>query len=145
MSHAGFLRQHWSTGDTAFLAYVRTVYDISVKTHDTRPSERVDLLCDGMNTLALAHETLALLRFVIRLTVWPSSMSKTEVERLESAGFDTLAIHDIVQVVACFSFMNRLADGTGVTLRADRTELAVELFGEEAWRRHESWSTGDAL
>ena len=126
------------------MAYVRTIYHTSVKTQDARPSERVAQLRDALTALSLDKETLALLSFVIRLTAWPSSMTKSEVQHLEEAGLDTLAIHDIIQVVACFSFMNRLADGTGVTLRADRTDLAIELFGDEAWQRHQAWSSGDA-
>jgi len=123
---------------------VRAIYQISMNTHDARPSERVEQLGDALKSLSLDEETLALLKFVVRLTAWPSSMTKREVERLEGVGFDTRSIHDIVQVVACFSFMNRLADGTGVTLRADRKALGIEMFGEDAWQLHQAWSAGGA-
>ena len=80
----------------------------------------------------LSEADRAVLRFVLRLTLAPGSMTATEVSCLNEAGFDDRDVHDIVQVCACFSFMNRLADGTGVTLLDTRRELAIELFGQGA-------------
>gem|GEM_PF-5600564 len=40
--------------------------------------------------------------------------------------------------------MNRLADGTGVTLLPARHPLAIELFGEGALARHLAWGTPQA-
>lgn len=38
---------------------------------------------------------------------------------LRAAGFDDRAIHDAAQVVAYFSYINRIADGLGVDLEPD--------------------------
>lgn len=37
-----------------------------------------------------------------------------DVERLRGAGFDDRGIHDAVQVIAYFSYINRVADALGV-------------------------------
>jgi len=58
-------------------------------------------------------------------------------------GLDERAVYDVVMVVACFAFMNRLADGTGVTVQADRYDLARDLLGEAALAGHLRWSRGD--
>lgn len=40
-------------------------------------------------------------------------MGASDVERLRSRGFDDRAIHDLVQVVSYFNYINRVADGLG--------------------------------
>jgi alkylhydroperoxidase family enzyme len=118
------------------------MYQTSQDTQQLRPAERVQALRDQVSTLPIPPDERAMLGFVVRLATFPSSMRRLEVDNLTAAGFGPRAIHDITQVTACFSFMNRLADGTGVTVRADREPLAIELFGQSAWEKHEAWSQG---
>jgi uncharacterized peroxidase-related enzyme len=56
----------------------------------------------------------AMLDFAMALTAAPAKMRKEQVEALRSAGFDDVAIHDIVQITALFNYYNRLADGLGI-------------------------------
>ena len=72
-------------------------------------------------------------------------MRSTHVEELRQQGHSEREIHDIVMVVACFSFMNRLADGTGVTVQEGRYDLARRLLGEEALRQHLAWSDSEVV
>lgn len=46
-------------------------------------------------------------------------MRRDDVERLRSAGFDDLAIHDAIQVVSYFNYINRVADAVHVDLEPD--------------------------
>ena len=55
-----------------------------------------------------------MLEYVERLTLTPGEMRREDVERLREHGFSDVAIHDIVQVTALFSYYNRLADGLGI-------------------------------
>ena len=41
-------------------------------------------------------------------------MSQEDVEVLRTAGFNDEAIHDAVQVISYFNYINRIADGLGV-------------------------------
>jgi len=43
-------------------------------------------------------------------------MQRADVERLREAGFDDVAIHEAVQVIAYFNYINRIADALHVDL-----------------------------
>ncbi len=93
----------------------------------------------------LSARDRAVVAFVLRLTWVPGLCTAADHEPLRAVGLDDRAIHDVVMVVACFSFMNRLADGTGVTLLPARHDLAVTLFGEDALAEHLAWGKGGLL
>ena len=54
-----------------------------------------------------------MLSFAVRLTRQPEDMSAADVQKLRGTGFDDRAIHDLVQVVSYFNYINRIADGLG--------------------------------
>jgi uncharacterized peroxidase-related enzyme len=56
----------------------------------------------------------ALLQYGERLALAPGDMDEEHVEQLRSVGLDDRTIHDAAQVVAYFSYINRVADGLGV-------------------------------
>lgn len=55
----------------------------------------------------------SLLGFAEKLTTSPQDMSAADVRKLRASGFDDRAIHDLVQVVSYFNYINRIADGLG--------------------------------
>ena len=57
-----------------------------------------------------------MIAFALKLTETPGQVEKADADRLRRAGFDDLAIHDIVCCVAYFAYVNRVADGLGVEL-----------------------------
>ena len=57
-----------------------------------------------------------MLDYTSKLTRTPWDMAAEDVEKLRAAGFDDRAILDIVQVVAYYAYVNRIADGLGVAL-----------------------------
>jgi len=58
----------------------------------------------------------AMLGYAHKLTVTPSEMVKNDVQALREHGFSDRAILDINQITAYFAFVNRIADGLGVSL-----------------------------
>jgi uncharacterized peroxidase-related enzyme len=58
----------------------------------------------------------ALCGFAEKLTLTPAAMSAADVEALRRAGFGDRAIHDAIQVVSYFNYINRVADGVHVDL-----------------------------
>ena len=59
-----------------------------------------------------------MLDYCAKLTRAPGDMLEADVERLREAGFDDRAILDIAQVAAYYAYVNRIADGLGVSLEA---------------------------
>jgi len=61
----------------------------------------------------------AMLSFAEELTRNPAGITEAHTEALHAAGLDDLAIHRLVQVIAYFNYINRLADGLGVDLEPE--------------------------
>ena len=60
--------------------------------------------------------TRALLDVCVKLTLTPAAMEETDIEELRGHDFSDEAIHDAVQVIAYFNYINRVCDGLGVDL-----------------------------
>jgi uncharacterized peroxidase-related enzyme len=56
----------------------------------------------------------ALCDFAVKLTHEPASVSVTDIEGLRSHGLSDAGIHDAIQVIAFFNYINRVAEGVGV-------------------------------
>jgi uncharacterized peroxidase-related enzyme len=52
--------------------------------------------------------------FAEKLTLHPADMTITDVESLRDAGLDDRAVHDAVQIIGYFNYINRVADALGV-------------------------------
>ncbi len=61
----------------------------------------------------------ALAEYAEKLTKTPGAMAEADVGGLREAGFDDVAIHDLIQVVAYFNYINRIADGVDVELEPE--------------------------
>jgi len=64
----------------------------------------------------LAPEDRALCAFAEKLTLRPAEMREDDIGGLRRVGFDDVAIHDAIQVVAYFNYINRVADAVHVDL-----------------------------
>lgn len=57
-----------------------------------------------------------MLEYVEKLTVRPREVGEADIDLLRTAGFTDRDIHDICEVTAYYAYVNRIADGLGVTL-----------------------------
>ena len=62
----------------------------------------------------LEPRTRALCDFAIQLTREPASISQSNIDLLRTHGLDDAAIHDAIQVVGYFNYINRIADAVGI-------------------------------
>jgi len=72
---------------------------------------------------ALSPEDRALCAYAERATRAPASCGAADVASLRGCGFDDVAIHDAVQVIAYFNYINRIADCLGVDLEPEMKRL----------------------
>lgn len=67
-------------------------------------------------TAELSERRVAMLRYAVKLTEAPGSISESDVAALRDAGFSDTDILHIAEVVAYFAYANRIADGLGIPL-----------------------------
>jgi uncharacterized peroxidase-related enzyme len=81
---------------------------------------REDALADQLKIdytqAELTPRERAMLDFAHKLTLTPSAMRESDVQSLRAAGFDDLGILHVTLLAAWFNYINRVADGLGVTL-----------------------------
>ena len=56
----------------------------------------------------------ALCDYAVKLTRSPASVGAADADALRACGWDDEAIHDAIQVIAYFNYINRVAEGVGV-------------------------------
>ena len=61
----------------------------------------------------------ALCEFAEKLTLTPDAMLKDDIKQLVDLGFSDTAVHDAVQVIGYFNYINRVAEALDVDLEDD--------------------------
>jgi uncharacterized peroxidase-related enzyme len=85
----------------------------------TKDDELLAQLKEDYTQASLASADRAMLDYAAKLTLSPAAITRSDVQALRRAGFDDQAILDIAQITAYFAFVNRTADGLGVSLEED--------------------------
>jgi uncharacterized peroxidase-related enzyme len=62
----------------------------------------------------LSEPLRALCDYAVKLTCSPAAIGAADVEELRAHGWDDEAIHDAIQVIAYFNYINRVAEGVGI-------------------------------
>lgn len=57
-----------------------------------------------------------LIVFAIKLTRTPSAVTQDDLTPLRGVGLGDRGIHDLVSIIAYFNFVNRMAEGLGVSM-----------------------------
>jgi uncharacterized peroxidase-related enzyme len=65
----------------------------------------------------------ALCDFAVLLTGTPAHVEASDIERLRTHGWSDAAIHDAIQVIAYFNYINRIADGVGIEDEPEWVEI----------------------
>jgi uncharacterized peroxidase-related enzyme len=64
----------------------------------------------------ISEKRKEMLRYAVKLTVEPASVSADDIATLREEGFTDIDILHIVEVVAYYAYANRIADGLGIPL-----------------------------
>ncbi len=62
----------------------------------------------------LDPRTRSLCDFAVLLTREPAAVSREAIDGLRAHGWSDAAIHDAIQVVSFFNYINRVAEGVGI-------------------------------
>ena len=65
----------------------------------------------------LSERHQALCQFVEKVSEAPKQMKFEDLSSLKQTGYSDRAIHDAVQIIGYFNYINRIADSLGVKLR----------------------------
>ncbi len=82
----------------------------------------------------------AILRYAEKLTRSPDQMRREDVETLRAGGLSDEDVLHVCEVVSYYNFVNRMADGLGVTLEPDWPH---ELVGTADAEREPGAAEGD--
>ena len=74
---------------------------------------------DDWRTAPLSPQDRAICEYTEKLGVDPGSVGEADLEPLRATGLDDRAIHDLVQVIGYFHYINRVADGLGTDLEPE--------------------------
>ena len=75
------------------------------------------LVDDDEHATRTARHT-AILTYAIKLTVTPAAMTEADLTEMRGCGLNDRDILDVNQATAYFAYVNRVADGLGVTTDA---------------------------
>ena len=67
-------------------------------------------------TAELNSADQGLCAFAEKSTLTPDGMSKIDIQNLEVLGFSQTAVHDAVQVIGYFNYINRVAEALNIDL-----------------------------
>ncbi len=56
----------------------------------------------------------ALCDYAIKLTAEPATVGRADADLLRGHGWNDAAIHDAIQVISYFNYVNRIAEGVGI-------------------------------
>jgi uncharacterized peroxidase-related enzyme len=63
---------------------------------------------------SLEPRVRALCDYALKLTAAPAGVTAGDVELLHEHGWNDAAIHDAIQVISYFNYVNRIAEGVGI-------------------------------
>lgn len=81
---------------------------------DSEADALVHQIVDDWRKAPLRADVAGLLAYTERITLRPATCTEGDIAELRAAGWSDVAIHDAVQVIAYFNYINRVADALGV-------------------------------
>lgn len=95
------------------------------------PEKLMDQLMADLDTAAVTPKLRALLKFVKKLTETPGRMVEADAQAVYAAGWSEDELFAAIGIAALAGFMNRIADGTGITAATTKTTI-----GKVKWKTY---------
>jgi len=81
-------------------------------------AEMLERLVVDIDSSGIASNLQPIFRYVRKLTLTPSRLTDDDSAAVYAAGWDEQALFDAISVCALFNLMNRIVEGSGLSLRA---------------------------
>ena len=82
-------------------------------------------MANDYRAASLSPRWRALCDFAVKLTREPAGVTAADIDALRGHDLDDAAIHDAIQVIAYFNYINRVADGVGIDDEPEWSRLAA--------------------
>jgi uncharacterized peroxidase-related enzyme len=79
----------------------------------------LNALRNGWRTAELTPLDQALCNYAEKLTLTPSEMTELDLKALRELGCDDVTLHDAIQIISYFNYINRIADAIHVDLEPE--------------------------
>ena len=83
-----------------------------------KDDDLLDQIETDWTTSGITPKRIAMLTYALKLTKEPWTVEEADVAALRTAGFSDRDILDICEVTSYYAYVNRIADGLGVTLES---------------------------
>jgi uncharacterized peroxidase-related enzyme len=87
---------------------------------DHRPDGFIDVLRTDYTRAPLSPRERAILDYAAKLTLEPAAMRSTDLEPMREQGLSDRDILDANLVTAYYAYVNRIADGLGVSVEGEQ-------------------------
>lgn len=77
-------------------------------------AELIEKLVEDIDTSAVNEKLKPIFHYLKKLTLTPSKLIQSDVDKVMQAGWSEEALHDAILVGCLFNFYNRLLDGHGI-------------------------------
>lgn len=82
----------------------------------------LEQLNSDLNTADVPQKLKPILAYVKKLTLTPAKISQTDAEAVYMAGWTEEDLFDAISTCALFNFMNRIVDGSDISVASPRTQ-----------------------
>jgi uncharacterized peroxidase-related enzyme len=89
------------------------------------------------------HRLQAILDYVKKLTLSPSSLTKSDVDNVISSGFSENELKDAIVVCAAFNFFNRVVEGHGIQENSQTWNESSKMILEFGYNRKKTNEKGE--
>ena len=93
----------------------------------------LEALMADVDTAPIDKRFKPIFKFLKKLTLTSYKMVQGDDDAVYAEGWDERALHDVIMVCCCFSFMNRLADGYGLPSDPARFKARAKRHAEEGY------------
>jgi uncharacterized peroxidase-related enzyme len=103
---------------------------------------QLEALMTDIDTAPIDKRFKPVFKFLRKLTLTSYKMVQSDADAVYAEGWDEKALHDVIMVCCCFSFMNRLADGHGLSSDPALFKARAKRHAEEGYLAQYAQETG---